>query len=606
MIGVVIFSAMKNITRSPSPMTASHDASSKPSILLVLVCLAVVHRLRPGWISVKLEQAARSENLSPQRLSRLCSGAIGPFQGSLNILTRIGRPSPEKHGDSAVRHNALLRALLSVATAILQHVSLGKPAIRALVVGAYLRLKQAHPELTKERFCQTLALSPRTFRYWMAHRTQTPSIAPVSPPPEKKPPKKRPHRRPRFGFDVVLPDTQIAADTTDLQAFGVPLKLVAAQDIGGRDQDLFDSVIVDDRESSDHVIRAITCALDEKEGQQVLTDQGTPYMAQATETAIERLGAEHAPQKEADPLGKATIERAFGTAKHIAAPIFDLTSKIAQKLPSLRDPRLAKAAATLLLTALLKAYQAGARAARRADDQRSSISAELLDELAKKSRDNARADYRSARLLLEHIHRDYDIKRPLPLFLKQMRRFPLPVLKQTERAFAGQVHRDDIKDRASYFAAIARRCNEEHRRKLEIARRAREEDRRLRREIQNVHAARNARLADPAAWLSEALCMLAAQWIPQSGALLLAGAGLGKRSLLDALDRLVEMNGHFDAQDIAQGVFANFETADPCGIGSQGLQAVRSLFETALGEKLKKQSYCRPSFAAAILRNNGP
>ena len=41
-------------------------------------------------------------------------------------------------------------------------------------------------------------------------------------------------RRPRFGFDVVLPQTQIGADTTDLNAFGVPLKLVAAQDIGGR------------------------------------------------------------------------------------------------------------------------------------------------------------------------------------------------------------------------------------------------------------------------------------------------------------------------------------------------------------------------------------
>jgi hypothetical protein len=404
----------------------------------------------------------------------------------------------------------------------------------------------------------------------------------------------------------VLPDTQIAADTTDLRTFDVPLKLVAAQDIGGRDQDLLDSVIVDDRESSDHVIRAITCALDEKQGQQVLTDQGTPYMAQATEAAIEQLGAEHAPQKEADPLGKATIERAFGSVKDIAAPLFSLTSKIAQKIPSLRDPRLAKAAATLLLTALLKAYQAGARAARRADDQRASISVEQLDELAKKSRDDARAENRSARLLVQHIHRDYDIKRPLPLFLKQMRRFPLAVLKNAERAFAGQVHRDDIKDRASYFAAIARRCNEEHRRRLEIERTAQQEDRRLRREIQNARAARAARLADPAAWLSDALYMLAAQWIPQSGALLFAGAGLGKRSLLDALDRLVEMNGHFDAQDIAQGVFANFETTDPCGIGIQGLQAVRAVFETAVGEKRKKQSYCRPSFAAAILRNNGP
>jgi hypothetical protein len=46
---------------------------------------------------------------------------------------------------------------------------------------------------------------------------------------------------------VFLPGTQVGADTTDLSVFGVPLKLVGVQDIGGRDRSLFDSVVIDTR-----------------------------------------------------------------------------------------------------------------------------------------------------------------------------------------------------------------------------------------------------------------------------------------------------------------------------------------------------------------------
>jgi hypothetical protein len=179
---------MQKNTNPPSSMTASHDASSKPSILLVLICLAVVHRIRPGWVAITLEEAARSENVNPQRLSRLCSRALTPFQSALDLMTRIGRPRREKREDTPRLENGLLSSLLGVTTELLRHVSFRKPAIRALVVGAYLRLKQTHPGLTKERFCQTLSLSPLTFRYWMAHRDRTAPSSPVASPPPKKPP----------------------------------------------------------------------------------------------------------------------------------------------------------------------------------------------------------------------------------------------------------------------------------------------------------------------------------------------------------------------------------------------------------------------------------
>jgi hypothetical protein len=597
---------MKNINQSSSPMTASHDVSSKPSILLVLVCLAVVHRLKPGWISIKLEEAAKLENVNPQRLSRLCSRVLAPFQKSLDRMTRIGRPVREKTNDSKRLETSLLSSMLGVTTEILRHTSFRKPSIRALVIGAYLRLKQTHPELTKERYCDALALSPRTFRHWMAHRDQTVPRSPVALSPEKKPPKKRPPRRPRFGFDVVLPDTQIAADTTDIKAFGVPLKLVAAQDIGGRDQDLFDSVIIDNRESADHVVRAITAALGDKEGQQVLTDQGTPYMAKATKDAIEALGAEHAPQKEGDPIGKATVERAFETVKQIAGPILKLTSDIAERLPTLTNTELAKAAATLMLTALLRAYQAGARAARRADIQRASVSSEELEDLSERSRENARAENRSVRLFLTQLHSDYDINRPQAVFIKQMRRFPLPVLKEAERAFAGQVHRNDIKERASYFAAIARRCNERYQTKRQAEQRQKDQERQQEHHQEKTDAIRAMWLANPAVWLRDALETLAAQWIPERNALLCGGAGIGKRQLIDAIARLSDIHGLHIARDIATGVFRKFTNDDPKNIGPNGIDAIRRLFENTVGDKLKYQTDCKLDFSSVILNNNGP
>jgi len=95
---------------------------------------------------------------------------------------------------------------------------------------------------------------------------------------------------------VTLPETQYAADTTDLCAFGVPLKLVAAQDIGGRDEMLFGAVIVDESESAAHVVQVLAEALAGYSGAQVLTDQGTPYMAEAMKRAMDELTIEHAPQ----------------------------------------------------------------------------------------------------------------------------------------------------------------------------------------------------------------------------------------------------------------------------------------------------------------------
>jgi hypothetical protein len=88
--------------------------------------------------------------------------------------------------------------------------------------------------------------------------------------------------------------------------------------------------------------------------------------------------------------------------------------------------------------------------------------------------------------------------------------------------------------------------------------------------------------------------------------MLCGGAGLGRKWLIDAIDRLIELNGHPAAMDMAQGIFKNFETADPRGIGSRGLYALRAIFETTLEKKQIIKTDCDPSLSSAILRNHGP
>jgi hypothetical protein len=405
-----------------------------------------------------------------------------------------------------------------------------------------------------------------------------------------------------------LPDTQLAADTTDLTAFGVPLKLLAVQDVGGRDQDLLDSVVVEDHECAQTVVRLLANALAGLQGAQVLTDQGTPYMATDTARALEQLEAEHAPQREADPRAKATIERAFETIKSVAGPLLALTDRLAAVLPALRDATLAKAAARVLLAAVLRAYQLGARATRRALEARATLSPDELAHLAARHRDEARATDRSARLLLAHIHAIYSLPGACKTFVNDLRLYPLEVLHRAEKAFRSQVHRDDIRDRRSYFAAIVRRLNDEHR--ADRDRREREQAQlvRLHEQLAADEALAAARRADPAAFLREALDTIAAMWSSERGELLFGGVGLGTGWLHRALTFLVERHDHLAARDVARGVFANFALDWTERLGAPGLAAVERLLLVKLDAMSPTETFapCQPSIASTTLDPAGP
>lgn len=360
------------------------------------------------------------------------------------------------------------------------------------------------------------------------------------------------------------------------------------------------------------MVQVLTEAIGDRQGMQVIVDQGTPYLANRTQAACDQLGAELAVQREGHPQGKATLERAFRTVKQIARPILALTDRIAKALPQLRCPSLATAATTLLLTALLRAYQAGARAAVRADIERAGCDAQTLTRIAHDARMRARADDHSVRLLLTHIHSAYQIDVGIQRFIKTFRRFPLQVLQAAERAFGRQAHRDDIKKRTSYFGAIVRAELDRY-----LAQRARmQRDQAL---MQKLHAdaqqaidQHNAWLQNPSAWLRHALDTVALGWMPQKRCLLFGGHGIGLAALHSALDRLAKLHGLAATEHIAHAVALDFGRAQLDSLGPDGLAAVRALLTDGLAalrgslDSSAENRDCLADFRAAILPSAGP
>jgi len=585
-------------------LSPSHKSSSLPSPLLCLVALGIIARLRPAWLAVDVGQAARAEEESPERVSRLVSRALALFEKALATLTRRGRPPRAREADARDAELALTRELLAVASSVLATLSKRGLVARDRIVGAWRRL-EASPGMTQARFCDALGLSVRTLRSWLTTQPRPRRTSPPAP-PGPKPPRSRPPRRRRFGFDVTLPDVLIGADTTDISAFGVALKLVAAQDVGGRDTSLFDAIVVDDRESAEHVVRVLDEVLRGKPGAQVITDQGTPYMAARTKQALDELGVEHAPQREGDPCGKSTVERAFRSLKDVARPLLDLTDRLADVVPALRDAALAKAAATLVLTALLRAYQHGARAARAALDARGGVDADTLADLADQTRERARATEQSARLLLAHVHELYGLGGSQRSFVDGLRRYPLAVLRDAETAMREQVHRDDIRDRRSYFAAIVRKLHDEHVRLRARERREHEEHaarERTRREHEERLAAWH---AEPARALRDALDLVAMHWTPATRSLLAGGAGLGLGLARRALARLGELHGVVGATDITRGVFATWRVANVDRLARDGLDAVeRVVLAERADATAKATARCAVSASSVTLPSAG-
>jgi hypothetical protein len=145
------------------------------------------------------------------------------------------------------------------------------------LVYAFDRLSAEHG-VTAREFCAAIALPERTLRSWQ-HRPAAPPPPPPPVPPSTPPPNDR--NTGRFDLGGTAPDTQLGGDTTDLRVLGVDLKLVGVQDLGDRERCLFDAFAIDERESADLIKHVVAAAAAGLQGVQFITDQGTPYLAEA-------------------------------------------------------------------------------------------------------------------------------------------------------------------------------------------------------------------------------------------------------------------------------------------------------------------------------------
>ncbi|MEK7765425.1 MAG: integrase core domain-containing protein [bacterium] len=275
------------------------------------------------------------------------------------------------------------------------------------------------------------------------------------------------------------------------------------------EQRLWESFAFSEHETAGLVEQVVAEAAAGREGLQLVTDQGKPFLAQAARDAYDALGLEHAPQREGAPTEKATVERAFGIVKSALAPLLALTNRLADAVPSLRRPELAQHLGSLLFAVFLRVYGAGRK---HLGHPLEGHDPDALRAIIDEQRDRARAEHRSVRLFLEAIHAEYAMPGSRETFVRTFRRYPLEDLHEAERRFRAYACRCVARVCDRYFAAVVRDVHEaaRRRRSAERAVHCRASDAR------HARAEAAARAADldahPERRLHEGLDLLADTW----------------------------------------------------------------------------------------------
>jgi len=515
------------------PLPASRNPAPKPSRLTALVSAAVVAAFDRRWLGAPLASLREEGDPAAETLSRLKRRLLPSIEALVEGAHQRGRPPADSTAEETAALRARVAALeeqLALAASVIRTSGVRDRTLQDRLVAAAHGLRQKHG-VDRSAFCASLGIPERTFRYWAARAPAPP--APPSPPPAA--PRPRPKNEGRFALELCPPDLQSLADTTAICAFGVDLHLVATQDPGRRHKELLSAFAACEKESSDVVVDVLAQALAELPGAQLLVDQGTPYMAEATRAACERLEVEHAPQKEGAPTEKAPIERAFGTVKNALRPLLDLTCRLAQACPALRRPDLARAATTLLLGVFLRVYTQGRR---HLGYPLAAADAEARDDLSDAARQRARAEDRSRKLFLASLHDEYHLEEHVSrdAFVRAHRRHALEDMKAAERALRQRACRCQVRRCDLYFTAILRRIADEAtvRRAREAAARAEE---RARKREEERFAALQAHLdAHPAQRLFQALDGLLDQWDAAAGDFAFGGRGWPRGQLRRALE----------------------------------------------------------------------
>jgi hypothetical protein len=205
------------------------------------------------------------------------------------------------------------------------------------------------------------------------------------------------------------------------------------------------------------------------------------------------------------------------------------------------------------------------------------------------------------------LHEVYRFELPREKFIHEYRRYPLPVLKQAEKQLRSQLHRADIRSLTRYFGAIVR--NEMDAFRASRTRRDQFEQRANAAHTEaETHAnLRRARLADPVAWLREAITALVSQWQPREQQLLFGGVGAALGWMQQALRRIAIVHDEAALADIANGVMNDCARAHFARLGQSGVDAIRALLQREISAIAppNQNHTCQSAPLLATLWNTG-
>jgi hypothetical protein len=563
--------------------------------LLALLCAALVQSYDRSWLSAPVAEFARREGVAPPRLSELKRRLLAAFEALLAASRRRGRrPRPADQGGQGDQVR-VLEALLAVAADLLGRLPIRRRAVQERVVAAARRLQRDYG-LSQKSFCQLLGIPERTLRYWIRRarsRPQTPE--PITAPPPK-PPRRRDRNRGRFRFEVTLPGVQAMADTTLFTLFGVPLRMIALQDPGERYKTLLSAARCEIEETAHNVAALVRDTLKNMPGIQLLTDQGTPYMAAEAGDGYDSIDVEHRPQKEGTPTEKSTLERAFRTIKGAAAQLLEVTNKLAREIPALAQPGMARPLAQLLVDALLTVYHDSRRGL---EHPLAGADPESLRDLIADQRQRAHAEIRSVRLFLTELHQSYNMPGSVQQFIRAHRHHAFEDLKEAERRLRGRACRCIARACDRYFAGIISRVAEEGRSRRAGERARRKRSREERKIIEEIEALTALRRADPCRWLSSALDLLLQSWLPEKRQLLFGGIGIGLADARGAMRALADTLAH-TWKDQTEAVWGEWAARNP-DTDPEAIAQLRAVFVRTQAQVANEHPPPSPTPISAIL-----
>lgn len=571
------------------PLPSCQQTVTKPSDLLSLVAASIVASHQPSWLARPVKELASEVGVRADRVSRLKGKLLVPFRRLLDRCLRRGRPPKEPpSGDSS--RLKVLEELLAVAADILQTLGVARRDLQDRLVAARDRLAREHG-LSHSSFCRLLGLSGRTVRYWarrgVAPRKKAKGTC-------RKPPP-RPRGEGRFALEVTLPGLQAMPDTSNWELFGVPLKVVAIQDPGDRHRELWKGFQIDDHEDHELVVQVVKEALEEQPGTQLLTDQGTPYLAEAARDAYDELALEHHPQKEGTPTERATLERSFRTVKDALAPLERLSRRLAEAMPALGSKTLAISVGRLLVAVFLRVYLA----ARQGVEVERPQDLQVLEALAEQQREKACAEDRSAKLALRRIHRAYRLGGSERGFVGAHSRYRVEDILEAERRMGWRACRCHAGHCDRYYAAILRNVAIESQQRRKRERRELLERKELEEKYRRARQLRKELENDPERWVAHALVFLGAQYHARKDELRFQGSGIGRAQLENALEHLAKESA-LSVRDRAEVGWQQWlrekKPTPPCA------ERVRELFERLLGEVLGTRRPSTSMLTTAILR----